>query len=115
MKFIGVNLDTGTNLDGMEHLKRCIRKTLITPIGSRVMRRDYGSELFELLDKNITPSLKMKIFAKVVDALRKWEPRVEVKQVFVKQASDDAHSLNISLDAIYLPEGRPITVEGILL
>jgi phage baseplate assembly protein W len=115
MKFIGVNLDTGENQEGLDHLKRCIRKILITPVGSRVMRRDFGSKLYELIDKNITPSLKVKIFAAVVDALRKWEPRVEVKQVFVKQASDDAHSLNISLDAIYLPEGRPVTVEGILL
>ena len=45
----GMDRETGKSLSGIEHLRQSIRDILTTPIGSRVMRRDYGSRLFELL------------------------------------------------------------------
>jgi hypothetical protein len=42
--------ETRKALEGIDHLKQSIIDILTTPIGSRVMRRDYGSRLFELVD-----------------------------------------------------------------
>jgi phage baseplate assembly protein W len=53
---IGVNNRTGKALDGMEHLKQSVQDILTTPLGTRVMRREYGSRLFELIDAPINSS-----------------------------------------------------------
>lgn len=49
----GMNASTGKELEGLNHLKQSIVDILTTPIGSRVMRRDYESRLLELVDKPI--------------------------------------------------------------
>ena len=45
----GMSAQTGAPLDGGERLAQSVRDILTTPIGSRVMRRDYGSQIFELI------------------------------------------------------------------
>ena len=47
---IGMNAKTGKALSGVDHLKQSIQDIVTTPLGSRVMRRDYGCGLFDLLD-----------------------------------------------------------------
>lgn len=39
----GMNSETGKTISGIEHLKQSIVDILTTPVGTRVMRRDYGS------------------------------------------------------------------------
>lgn len=46
----GVNCRTGKRLSGAVHLRQSVSDILNTPVGSRVLVRDYGSDLFELLD-----------------------------------------------------------------
>lgn len=48
----GVNSRTGKRLSGVAHLRQSVRDILTTPVGSRVLIRDYGSELFSLLDNH---------------------------------------------------------------
>lgn len=52
---LGTDANTGKALEGMAHLRQSIRDILGTPLGSRVMRRDYGSEL-PALGRSITLS-----------------------------------------------------------
>jgi phage baseplate assembly protein W len=40
---IGTNATSRKPLAGIEHLRQSIRDILTTPIGSRIMRRDFGS------------------------------------------------------------------------
>lgn len=53
-KYIGMNRETGKALTGIEHIQQSIRDILVTPIGSRVMRRKYGSALVYRLCRTIT-------------------------------------------------------------
>ncbi len=53
----GMDAKTGKTLEGIEHLKQSIIDILTTPVNSRIMRRDYGSRLFELVDKPISRDL----------------------------------------------------------
>ena len=73
---MGMNAETGRELTGLEHLKQSIADILNTPIGSRVMRRDYGSRLFELIDAPINRSTVVDIVAETAEALMKWEDRL---------------------------------------
>ncbi len=104
---------TGAPLDGLDHLRQSIRDILTTPLGSRVMRRDYGSALPDLVDSNITGLTLAQLYAATADALRRWEPRLRVTNVQAADLTDGRISLTITAD--YLPEGREIRIDGVIL
>ena len=52
LRLSGMDASTGQPLTGSAHLVQSIRDILTTPIGSRVMRRDYGSRLPALLARH---------------------------------------------------------------
>lgn len=109
----GTNASTGKALSGFDHLTQSIRDILATPIGSRVMRRDYGSRLFELIDAPLNRGTIAQIYAATVEALARWEPRIRVRRVTTSQVSPGSVVLN--LEGIYTPTGEPVVVEGIVV
>ena len=90
----GTSSTTGRRLGGIDHLRQSVRDILATPLGSRVMRRDYGSRLFAL-----------------IDALQRWESRIAVERVTASRAAPG--SITLDIRGTYLPEGRPILLDGI--
>ena len=109
----GINADTGRPLDGIDHLRQSVRDILTTPVGSRVLRRDYGSRILELVDQPFSPALRMAIQAETVGAILKWEPRIEVDEVRLRSHAPGEVVLDVS--GIYVPDGREIYVEGVLV
>ena len=107
----GMNINTGRSIEDMEHLRQSITNILSTPIGSRVMRRDYGSRLFKRLDAPLTGELLAEIYADVVEALFSYEPRFEVTNVSV--VSMDQGHLILDVTGKYLITGEDITLTGI--
>ncbi|GHX05145.1 GPW/gp25 family protein [Vibrio cholerae] len=107
----GMNAQTGKPLEGIEHLKQSVRDILTTPIGSRVMRRDYGSRLFELIDNPTNPETVAEIIAASAEALKKWEKRIIVTRILV--TSRQAVKISLTIEGKYKPDGKPITLEGI--
>lgn len=109
----GTDANTGKSLGGIAHLRQSIRDILTTPIGSRVMRREYGSRLFELVDAPMNRDTITDIYAATAEAIMRWEPRFEVTQVQIA----DAEPGRVELDLIgnYLPDGQPITIDGIVI
>ena len=67
----------------------------------------------ELVDKPFTQSLRLDIIAEAIGAILKWEPRIEVAEV--KLASHSPGEVVLDLAGVYLPEGREIFVEGVLV
>ena len=107
----GLDATTGATLAGIDHLRQSIRDILTTRIGTRVMRRDYGSDLPGLIDRPMSPRLRVEIFAATARALRRWEPRVRVERIAVANAVPGR--LTIELVVRHLPDGRTITLDGI--
>jgi len=107
----GISATTGRNLRGIDHLRQSIRDILTTPIGSRVMRRDYGSRLFELIDAPYSSATRLAIIAATAEALMTWEPRIEVEDIALR--SHTPGHIIIDLVGRYLPEGQEIRIEGI--
>jgi phage baseplate assembly protein W len=110
---IGLNSSTGRALGGIDHLRQSIVDILRTPLGSRVMRREYGSRLFRLVDAPLGESTQLAIMAATVEALETWEPRLSIESVAV--SSFGAGSIVLNLVAIYLPEGRELALDGIVV
>ncbi|HGJ5879100.1 MAG TPA: baseplate assembly protein, partial [Arsenophonus nasoniae] len=46
MNALGMNRQTGRFISENAHIAQSVQDILLTPVGSRVMRRDYGSLLF---------------------------------------------------------------------
>lgn len=62
-----------------DHIRQSIVDILSTPVGTRVMRPEYGSRLFELVDRPISQGLLADIYAETFQAILKWEPRIKPK------------------------------------
>lgn len=77
----GMSRTTGKPLDGIEHLRQSIADILGTPLGSRVMRRDYGSQLPDLIDMPDNGATRVRLYAATAGALMKWEPRLRLSRV----------------------------------
>ncbi|ERS88736.1 GPW/gp25 family protein [Halomonas sp. PBN3] len=77
----GMNASTGRALEGIEHIQQSVRDILTTPIGSRVMRRDYGSLLPELIDMPLNDATLLQAYSASVMALIRWEPRIRVTAI----------------------------------
>ncbi len=80
---IGMNAMTGAALEGEAHLAQSIADILTTPIGTRVMRRDYGSLLFELIDAAFNAATRLMMHAATAVALARWEPRLKLRRVSI--------------------------------
>ena len=107
----GLNATTGQAMDGLAHLRQSIRDILTTPLGSRVMRRDYGSCLPELIDQPMTPRLAVELYAATADALRRWEPRIRLTRVRIEAATPGR--ITLGLDAQYRPDGQWLSISSL--
>ena len=110
----GLNKKTGQSLSGLEHLRQSIIDIITTPIGTRVMRRQYGSKVFELIDAPLNSSTIIFLYAAIAEALDRWEPRLKLKRIEVVDVNENGKcSLVITGD--YLPEGVAVKIDGIVI
>ncbi|WP_353273471.1 GPW/gp25 family protein [Wolbachia endosymbiont (group A) of Agelastica alni] len=109
----GMNASTGKELEGLEHLKQSIVDIITTPIGSRVMRREYGSRLSELVDRPINRDFTLEIYAAVAEALQKWEKRFKLEKVKITEVKEG--KVTIALEGIYTPKGENIRFDGVVV
>jgi len=110
-RMLGISGETGRPIDGVDHLRQSVTDILRTPIGSRVLRRDYGSRLFELIDAPANQSSLMDFYAATVDALARWEPRMRVDKV--NASMPEPGRLLLAVEGVYLPDGSAVRIEGI--
>lgn len=107
----GIDATTGGRLGGLDHLRQSIRDILTTPIGTRVMRRAYGSRLYQLVDAPLNQSTLLDLFTATAEALATWEPRIDVQQVTATEAGPGR--VVLELRGRYLPDGRDVIIDGI--
>jgi len=77
------------------------------------MRRDYGSQLFELVDAPTNRETIIDIIAATAGALIKWEPRITVQKVSVNAI--EAGKVTLTLYGIYTPTGQQIALDGLVV
>ena len=106
-----MNINTGIDISEINHLKQSISNILATPIGSRTMRRDYGSNLFNKIDHPVNGELIAEIYLDIVESLFIWEPRFELDQVTVQNIENG--KITIDLEGSFLSNGEKITLENI--
>lgn len=101
MNATGMSATTGRSLGGIDHVRQSIRDILSTPMGTRVMRRDYGSELPELIDQPMHRATLLRLAAASYLALMRWEPRLKVTRIAVLPDTAQHGRLTIDLQGSY--------------
>ncbi|MBU2707539.1 GPW/gp25 family protein [Zooshikella marina] len=99
---LGMNAKTGELIDGVDHIEQSIRDILTTLIGSRVMRRNYGSRLMSIIDNPTNHYLIANIHSAVIEALSLLEHRIRIRNVQVNNKTENE------------PGGVDIVIEGTL-
>ena len=107
----GMNRHTGRRIDGLDHIRQSVADILTTPIGSRVMRRDYGSLLPELVDQPLTGATLLRAYAYTIDALLRWEPRIRVRAIRSMVRTDQPGAVLLELDAVRMDNGAAVTLD----
>ena len=79
----GMSRDNGTLLSQDDHLRQSIHDILTTPLGTRLMRREYGSLLPFLIDAPANDATRLKLMAATATAIIRWEPRIKVSKVIL--------------------------------
>lgn len=108
---IGMHATTGKHLAGTDHLRQSVLDILNTPKRSRVLVRDYGSDLYKYLDNPHDSGVQVAIIAESAGALARWEKRLLVKTVNIGTISP-THVL-LTIVGINTETGDAITLEGI--
>ncbi|SFD76256.1 hypothetical protein SAMN05428997_1534 [Bosea sp. CRIB-10] len=101
----GFDATTGKPLSGWAHCVQSIAVILTTRIGSRVMRRAFGSLVPELQDRNATPLLIMQVYAAVAAALRAYEPGFRLRTIQLSRSGADG-IFAFQISGIFYPRGH---------
>lgn len=84
---IGMNATTGRAITGLPHLFQSIGKILMTPRGSRLQRRSFGSDLLSLVDAPNNMATRVRVYAAAATALMSQEPRLQLRRISLADLS----------------------------
>lgn len=91
-----INRESGRALEKeLDSIRQSIEDILGTPIGTRLMRREYGSLLAELLDQPINNGLVLKCYSAIYTAINRWEDRISISQINMFSVKDNGLVFNI--------------------
>lgn len=101
----GIDRRTGKLLIGWDHCVQSIAVILTTRVGSRVMRRAFGSAALELQDRNATARRVMQIYAAVAAAIKRWEPGFRLQTIAMTRGGADGVFV-FEISGIFYPRGH---------
>lgn len=107
---IGVDRRSGQPLSGVAHLRQSIEDILTTPVGSRRMRPEYGSELRRYVDLPVNDGWKSAVQAEVARSLGRWEPRLQLDRVRVVAVVGG--QITLELSGLYLGDSMIVEVSA---
>lgn len=109
----GTSKFTGQPLTDWDHVVQSIGIILTTPIGSRVMLREFGSEVMDLIDRPLTDRVILAVYAATANALtprlvngrQLGEPRFAIRSCSLQQVGADG-ILSMTISGAYMPRGH---------
>lgn len=96
MMYLGMNAQTGGALTDIDHIRQSVRDILVTPVGSRIARREYGSLMADLIDEGQNEVTKLRVMAATYSALSRWEPRIRLTGITTETSMDGKMVVNLT-------------------
>lgn len=72
---------TGCLLTGFDHVRQSLSRIVLTRIGTRLQRRDFGSNILPLVSAPGNEATRVKTLATLAKAILLWEPRVKLSHI----------------------------------
>ncbi len=92
-------------LNSWTHVEQSVEKILTTPIGSRIMRRDFGSQVPDLVDAKMVQRNVLAIYSAAAVAIARWEPRFRVTRASITQLTAGGR-VALQVYGTYFPRGH---------
>ena len=90
-----IDLDLEVQQDGditrdtdEEAIMNSVRNCILTIQGERRMLPEFATTIQKMLFENMTPETEQLIKFKIVDVLNRWEPRIDIVQLYTKADYD---------------------------
>lgn len=82
---------------GPQNIRESIRIILTTEPGERIMLRSFGAGLKRFLYEPNIEMTRTRIAERIINALKKWEPRIVIKEVTVIPDQNDPRSAIVTI------------------
>jgi len=109
---------TGAVIDNLASTYQSVEIILTTRLSSILMLREFGSGVWELLGRAITPSLFSAWQQLIATAIDLWEPRLAVRRILPTGSVEEirAGRAGLTIEADYRPRGHlgDFTVERVV-
>jgi len=105
---------TGKYLEGLDHAEQRLIDVLTTSKVSRVMNREYGAGLMDLVDKNVNESWVVQANAAVAEAINNpvnGLSDLRLVRVVLEKFTDS--NIEVNVEADYLPTQERVLFNGI--
>lgn len=107
----GMDATTGLAITEEEHLRQSINQIFLTPTGSRVERRPFGSLLPDLIDYPLNDYTTLLLYAASATALIMWEPRLQLTRITLNTDPDRLGGADLFVEGISHINGRRNNIE----
>lgn len=105
-----MNRETGSTISVLEHIRQSVEDILTTPIGSRIMRREYGSQLPELIDQPFNNTTRLLAYAAITVALMRWEVRIRLSRVQLSGATFSGQ-IELTIEGTLVDDNEPFNLQ----
>ncbi|PZR58970.1 MAG: hypothetical protein DI537_53505, partial [Stutzerimonas stutzeri] len=104
----GIDRVTGRVISNLDSAFQGVEVTLTTRISSRVMLREFGGGVLELLGRAVTPALFAAWRQLIGTAIDLWEPRFRVRQIHVTGSVEELRvgTAGLRIEVDFRPRGH---------
>ncbi|MGQ2387024.1 GPW/gp25 family protein [Acinetobacter ursingii] len=84
----------------LDHIRQSIQDILTTPIGTRIMRREYGSLVPRLIDAPFDDITTLQLYAATATALLRWEDRIVLNSISLSSNEQGSYVLDMNCNLV---------------
>ena len=84
----------------LDQIRQSIQDILTTPIGTRIMRREYGSLLHKLTDAPFNEITLLQLYAATAHALLQWENRIQLVSINMTTVNADSFVIDLKVQRV---------------
>lgn len=101
----GTHAASGAPLSDWAHVQHHIGRILTTPLGSLPTLREFGSELWDLIDAKMVQRNVLALYVATAVAIDRWEPRYRLTHTGIDRMGPDG-VISLVLRGTYFPRGH---------
>ncbi len=104
----GLSRHTFQPVSNMESALQGVEVTLGTRLYSRVMRRQFGAGLIEILGKKLSPKRFAVFMQLIAVAIDRWEPRFKVRRLIPQGTPEQVRAgvVGLTIEADFRPKAH---------